>query len=79
MGRVIAGVLGATEFVAFSFNTAISEEFIAIAERQHTTLSVEKIPVVLRPVIRLPVKSMTSNGTRYFKNFINFDEKLVTN
>ena len=29
-----------------------------------TTLSVEKIPVVLRPVIKLPVKSMASIGTR---------------
>ena len=31
--------------------------------REVITLSVEKIPVVLRPVIKLPVKSMTSIET----------------
>ena len=46
------------------------------------TLSVEKIPVVLRPVIKLLVKSMASIGTQEirrkpkFKNFIDFGEIL---
>ena len=32
-------------------------------EKEFPTISVEKIPVVLRPVIKLPVKSMASIGT----------------
>ena len=46
------------------------------------TLSVEKIPVVLGPVIKLLVKSMASIGTQEirrkpkFKNFIDLGEIL---
>lgn len=38
-----------------------------------TTLSVEKIPGVLRLTIKLPVKRMASLGTR---EYIDFQEKL---
>ena len=45
------------------------------------TLSVEKIPVVLIPVIKLPVKSMASIGTQEktpnFRDFIDFGELFV--
>ena len=39
------------------------------------TVSMEKIPVVLRPIIKLPDKSMASIGNREFVNFIDFYEK----
>ena len=41
------------------------------------TLSLEKIPVALRPIIKLPVKNMASIGLQDLINFIDFDEKLV--
>ena len=37
---------------------------VLLPDRRKCTLSVEKIPVVLRPVIKLPVKSMASIGTQ---------------
>ena len=44
------------------------------------TLSVEKIPVVLRPVIKLPVKSMASIGIQEIRKkaeiFIDYGEIL---
>ena len=43
------------------------------------TLPVEKIPVVLRPIIKMSVKSMASLGTQEFRIFIYFDERLVRN
>ena len=37
---------------------------VGFMKESSLTLSVEKIPVVLRPVIKLPVKSMASIGTQ---------------
>ena len=60
-------------FDLFIFVICLIDKFI--------TLSVEKIPVVLIPVIKLPVKSMASIGTQEktpnFRDFIDFGELFV--
>ena len=62
--------------MVFTYHSHATYLINVLRDTKQHTLSVEKIPVVLRPVIELPVKIMASIGTQEISRKAEIQEFL---